>query len=37
MLINYLSYLKFYEDNDDVQVVSSNFAVDDAVMSHLTS
>ena len=29
--------LEFLEDNDDVQVVSSNFEVDDAVMSHLTS
>ena len=29
--------LEILEDNDDVQVVSSNFEVDDAVMSHLTS
>ncbi len=29
--------LEILEDNDDVQVVSSNFEVDDAVMSSLTS
>ena len=29
--------LEILEDNDDVQNVSSNFEVDDAVMSHLTS
>ena len=29
--------LEILEDNDDVQVVSSNFEVDDVVMSHLTS
>ena len=29
--------LEILEDNDDVQVVSSNFEVDEALMSSLTS